>query len=56
MGRWKSTIRELSAEARLHFYARSLKRNRSSLHLAAIGSLVALIAAVVMGTLSIRPF
>jgi hypothetical protein len=58
MGRWKSTIRELSAEARLHFYARSLKlkRNRSSLHLAAICSAFALIAAAVLGSLSVRPF
>jgi hypothetical protein len=56
MGRWKSTIRELSAEARLHRYARSLKGNRSSLHLAAICSAFALIAAVVLGTLSVHPF
>jgi len=56
MGPWKSTIRELLAEARLHRYARSLKQDRSSLHLAAICSAFALIAAAVLGTLSIRPF
>ena len=56
MGRWKSTIRELLAEARLHRYARSLKPNRSGFQLAAIYSAFALIAAAVLGTLSVRPF
>jgi hypothetical protein len=56
MERWKSTIRELLAEARLHRYARSLKQNRSGFHLVAICSAFALIAAAVLGTLSIRPF
>jgi hypothetical protein len=56
MGPWKSTIRELLAEARLHRYARSLKRTRNGSHLAAICGTFALIAAVVLGTLSVRPF
>ena len=49
-------MRELSAEARLHLYARSLKRSRSSFHLAALYSAFAVIAAVVFGTLSVHPF
>jgi hypothetical protein len=49
-------MRELSAEARLHLYARALRRNRTGLHLAAFYSAMALIAAVVFGTLSVRPF
>jgi hypothetical protein len=56
MGPWKSTIRELSAEARLHLYARSLRRSRNGRHLAAICSAFALIAAAVIGTLSVRSF
>jgi hypothetical protein len=56
MGRWKLAMRKLSAEARLHFYARSLKRARNSIHLAALYSAFALIAAVVFGTLSAHPF
>ena len=56
MGRWKSTLRELSAEARLHFYARALRRKRAGLHLAALYGAFALIAAVVFGTLSVHPF
>jgi hypothetical protein len=50
-------MRKLSAEARLHLYARSLtKRNGTGFHLAALYSAFALIAAVVFGTLSMRPF
>ena len=50
-------MRELSAEARLHLYARSLsRRTRTGLHTAALYSALALIAAVVFGTLSIHPF
>ena len=49
-------MREIAAEARLHLYARSLKRTGSSFHLAAFYSAVAAIAAVVFGTLSIHPF
>jgi hypothetical protein len=49
-------MRELSAEARLHLLARALRRNGSGLHLAAFYSALALIAAVVFGTLSVHPF
>ncbi len=50
-------MRELSAEARLHFYARSLaRRGRRGFHLAALYGAFALIAAVVFGTVSVRPF
>jgi hypothetical protein len=56
MGRWKSALREITAEARLHFYARSLKRTGAGFHLAALFSAVAVIAAVVLGTLSVHPF
>ena len=57
MGRWRSTMRELSAEARLHLYARSLSRRTArGLHAAALYGAFALIAAVVFGTLSVHPF
>ena len=49
-------MREISAEARLHLYARSLKRTGTGPHLAALYSAFAVIAAVVFGTLSIYPF
>jgi hypothetical protein len=49
-------MRELSAEARLHMRARSLKRTSGSIQLAAVYSAFAVIAAVVFGTLSIHPF
>jgi hypothetical protein len=49
-------MREISAEARLHLYARSLKRTGSGFHLAALYGAFAVIAAVVFGTLSIHPF
>ena len=49
-------MREITAEARLHLYARSLKRNRPGFQLAALYSALAVIAAVVFGTLSIHPF
>jgi hypothetical protein len=49
-------LREISAEARLHFYARSLRRSHTSVHLAALCSAFVAIAAVVLGTLSIHPF
>ena len=50
-------MRELSAEARLHLYARSLSRKSATNlpTLAAYGAF-ALIAAVVFGTLSVHPF
>jgi len=48
---------ELSAEARLHLYARSLSRRSGvGFHTAALYSALALIAAVVFGTLSVHPF
>jgi len=57
MQRWRLAMRELSAEARLHFYARSLSRRAErGLHTAALYGAFALIAAVVFGTLSVRPF
>jgi hypothetical protein len=49
-------MREISAEARLHFYARSLRRPGNSFHLAALYGAFAVIAAVVFGTLSVHPF
>ncbi|HYW61718.1 MAG TPA: hypothetical protein VE865_00805 [Bradyrhizobium sp.] len=50
-------MRELSAEARLHFHARSLSRRAGQrLHTAALYGSLAMIAAVVFGTLSIHPF
>jgi hypothetical protein len=57
MRRWRSTMRELSAEARLHLYARSLsERTATRLHAAALYGAFAVIAAVVFGTLSYHPF
>jgi hypothetical protein len=57
MRRWRSTMRELSAEARLHLYARSLsERTSARLHAAALYGAFAVIAAVVFGTLSYHPF
>lgn len=50
-------MRELSAEARLHLYARSLSaRGGRGLHIAALYGAFAIIAAVVFGTLSVHPF
>jgi hypothetical protein len=50
-------MRELSAEARLHLYARSVSnRSFTSVHNAALYSAFALIAAIVFGTLSVHPF
>jgi hypothetical protein len=50
-------MRELSAEARLHLYARYLSgRTATGLHAAALYGAFALIAAVVFGTLSAHPF
>jgi hypothetical protein len=57
MRRWRSIMRELSAEARLHLYARSLsRRTGTGLHAAALYGAFAVIAAVVFGTLSVHPF
>ena len=50
-------MRELPAEARLHFYARSVsRRTGTGLQTAAIYSSLALIAAIVFGSLSVHPF
>ena len=50
-------MRGLSAEARLHFHARSLSRkSRTGFHTVALYSAFAVIAAVVFGTLSVHPF
>jgi hypothetical protein len=50
-------MRELSAEARLHLYARSLSdRTGKGVHAAALYGAFAVIAAVVFGTLSVHPF
>jgi hypothetical protein len=49
-------MRELSAEARLHLYVRSLKRSGAGICLAALYGAFAVIAAVVFGTLSVHPF
>jgi hypothetical protein len=50
-------MRELSAEARLHLYARSLSaRTAKGFHAAALCGALAVIAAVVFGTLSVHPF
>ena len=50
-------MRELSAEARLHLYARSLSgRTGRSFHTIAFYGAFAVIAAVVFGTLSVHPF
>jgi hypothetical protein len=57
MGRWKTTIRELSAEIRLHLHARALtRRSGSRIHPVALYSAFVVIAAIVFGTLSIHPF
>jgi hypothetical protein len=50
-------MRELSAEARLHLYARSFSgRTERGIHVAALYGAFAVIAAVVFGTLSVHPF
>jgi hypothetical protein len=50
-------MRDLSAEARLHFHARSLSgRTGTGVLTAAFYGAFALIAAVVLGTLSVHPF
>jgi hypothetical protein len=57
MQRWRSTMQQLSAEARLHFRARAVSsRTERRLHTIAIYSSLALIAAVVIGSLSVHPF
>jgi hypothetical protein len=50
-------MRELSAEARLHLYARSLSRKTGNgFHAAAVYGALTLIAGIVFGTLSVHPF
>ena len=50
-------MQQLSAEARLHFRARAVSsRTERRLHLLAIYSSLALIAAVVIGSVSVHPF
>jgi hypothetical protein len=50
-------LRELSAEIRLHLYARSLsKRAGKGVHSAALYGAFAVIAALAFGTLSLHPF
>jgi hypothetical protein len=50
-------MRELSAEARLHLYARSLSRKTGAgIHAAALYCALVLIAAVIFGSLSVHPF
>jgi hypothetical protein len=54
---WRSVMRQISAEARLHLYARSLSRKTGAgIHVAAIYGAFALIAAVLFGSLSVHPF
>jgi hypothetical protein len=56
MRSWRSSMRELSAEARLHLYARSLsRRGARGFHVAALYSAFAIIAAVVFGTSFLTP-
>jgi hypothetical protein len=57
MQRWRSSMRELSAEARQHLCARSLSgRIETRIEIAALYGALALIAAIVFGTLSVHPF
>ncbi|MBR1282844.1 hypothetical protein JQ597_12420 [Bradyrhizobium sp. AUGA SZCCT0177] len=50
-------MRELSAEARLHLYARSLsRRTGTGFHTVALYGSFALIAAIVFSSLSVHPF
>ena len=50
-------MRELSAEARLHLYARFLsRRTGTGFQAAALYGAFVLIAAVVFGSLSVHPF
>lgn len=50
-------MRELSAEARLHLYARSLSRKTGTgFHSAALYGAFAVIATIAFGTLSVHPF
>jgi hypothetical protein len=55
--RWRTTLRDLSADTRLSIHPRLLSsRTERRLHTLAIYSSLALIAAVVLGSLSVHPF
>jgi hypothetical protein len=65
MRHWRLAMRELSAEVRLHLYARSLSKRAGrglhgaalrGLHGAALYGAFAVIAALAFGTLSLHPF
>jgi hypothetical protein len=57
MKRWRTTMRDFSAEARLHIHARTLAgRSAVRIHTVAVYGAFALIAAIVFGTLSVHPF
>jgi hypothetical protein len=57
MLRWRSTLRELSADNRLPIQSRLLSSGMERrLHTIAIYSSLALIAAVMVGSLSVHPF
>ncbi len=50
-------MHELSAEARLHLYARTLSRKSGNgFRAAALYGALALIAAVILGSVSVHPF
>jgi hypothetical protein len=57
MVHWRTILRELSAEARLHSLARSLsRRGRPRIHPLALTCAIAAIAMLAFGTLSAHPF
>jgi hypothetical protein len=57
MVHWRTILRKLAAEARLHSRARSLaRRGRSSVHPLALTCAIAAIAMLAFGTLSAHPF
>ena len=53
---WRNTVRDMSMEASLHFGKERLSVHAAKAYSAALYSSFILIAAVVFGTLSIRPF
>jgi hypothetical protein len=56
MKRWKTVMHELSAEARLHLRARVVSNDMARrLHAFAAYSALALIAAIVIGAISVHP-
>ena len=57
MLRWRTMMREISAEARLHIHALSVSgRTAIRIQKLVLYSAFALIAAVVFGSLSVHPF